>query len=185
MALHHERDDRRADSDASPTERRAADVGDDGWPGSFWVPKRRVASLVELADGTKLGGVLYADVQRIDGTPATIADRLEDPLVRFVPLASGDQLHLLQKTKIVSVELPDDDGQTPTAPHVVELRLVARLAQGRQLAGSLFAAPWPIRVRVSDVLNSSPHQFLRFFQEGRLVLVNRDYVLAITEGSVG
>ena len=136
---------------------------------------------MELADGTTLDGVLYADVQHVDGTPATIGDRLEDPLVRFLPFESENQLCLLHKASIVSVELADDDGQSPAVPHAVELRVVVRFVQGRQLTASLFATPWPLRLRVSDLLNSSPYQFLRFFRDDRLMLVNRDYVVAITE----
>jgi len=147
----------------------------------FWTPKRRVTARVSLVLGAVLEGILYADVHRIDGTPGAIADRLEDPLVKYLPLAVEGRHLFLQKNQIVTIELGPEESRPPAVEELREFRVRLRLSTRAILEGSLLAVLSPAHSRVLDFLNVTPSTFLHLFQPDRLVLVNGVYVVEVSE----
>jgi len=147
----------------------------------LWTPKRRIAARVSLVHGVVLEGTLYADVHRLDGSPGSIVDRLEDPLVKYLPLAVDDRHVLLQKHQIVTIELGPEDSRPPETAELRELRVRLRLSTRAILEGSFFAVLSPVHSRVLDYLNVTPSTFLRLFQADRLALVNGQYVVEVSE----
>lgn len=147
----------------------------------LWAPKRRVAARVRLIDGRTLDGALYADVQRLDGTRASVVDRLHDAFERYIPLATEGRHVLLQKSAVVTVHLPGDEVEPPAADGVREFRVALGLAAGEPVRGRLFALLPPAQSRALDFLNRTAQPFVELASGDELVLVNTEHVVTVTE----
>jgi len=150
-------------------------------PRNLRVPKRRVAAEVRLADDTVLAGLLYTDVERLDGSPGCVADRLEDPLGRYLPIAVDDRHVLINKAGIVTVRVPEQESRRPSAKDVMRMSVRVRMSNNEILEGELYAILPPARARVLDFLNMSHERFIQLFQNDRLTLINGDYIVEVTE----
>jgi len=143
--------------------------------------KRRVPVRIQLADHQILEGQLYSDLRKSDGTPASIADRLNDRVEPFLPFAEGDTHHLLNKARIVFSELQEDALETPAAEGMRELCIHVVLLTGADFTGTTYAYLPPARSRVLDHLNRLAQDFIPLWTHGHVVLINVAYLVSVTE----
>lgn len=147
----------------------------------FIIPKRRVAVEVQLSDGETLIGQFYHDVQRADGTPGSLIDRLLDTREQYIPLATDNRHVLLNKSRIVTVQLRDHESQrAPRAAGARSLSVQIRLSTGSTVEGSIYALLPAARSRTLDYLNGSAGSFFPLHGE-RIVLINNRHVMRVSE----
>jgi hypothetical protein len=145
------------------------------------IHKRRVPVQIQLANGKSFDGELYSELHRPDGTPANVADRLNDCLEQFLPLAVEDEHHLLSKSRIVSVRLQRKELGTPVTDGVTELSVRTILSTGTSHEGKIYAYLPPARSRVLDYLNGTTQRFVPLWCDSQVVLVNVQYLASVTE----
>lgn len=154
-------------------------------PEQLRVPKRRVPVQILLADTTTLEGAFYADVQRIDGTQATLLDRLRDPTEDYIPLATNDRHVLVRKSMIVTIGVANDELPRPRATGIGEFGVTMTLKGGSALMGSLFVVMAHAHARALDYLNRTNEMFIPLYGESSSVLVNSEHVVTVTEHLAG
>ncbi len=147
------------------------------------VQRRKIPARVRLADSTSLDGALYTAVEGRRGAPESLADRLNDTTERYLPFALEDRHLLLNKAHIVVVELPEAVRGSEEAPSedTKEFRLMLRLADRTTAVGTTRVTLPPERTRALDYLNTRAARFIDLLIDERIFLVNRDYVVAVTE----
>ncbi len=145
------------------------------------VVKRVVPVRIRLADDSLREGHLYGDVQRLDGGPATILDRLDDPCEAFLPLATGGTHVLVSKSRAMTVEIRPGEITAPATQGATTLQVEILLSNGEILNGRIHAVLPPASCRALDFLNRLSSKFLCLFRDDEAVLVNREYVVAVTE----
>lgn len=146
----------------------------------FRVPRRRVAVRITLDDGRCLDGVLYTATSGPGGHPESVADRLNDADGEFLPLASGQDRFLLNRSGIITVEIPGAldgaDRVDTTGARVIPVRLT--LAGGTSLLGKICVSMPPERSRVLDFLNAAP-RFIPLLSNDQVTLVHRNYIVSV------
>lgn len=145
------------------------------------VAKRRVPVRVQLADQATHDGYLYADLYRLDGAAASVVDRLNDPLEDYLPLATGDEHLLLGKAAIVTVRVGIDQILIPTVEGAKALGVRIQLANRTGVEGTIHAILAPARSRALDYLNETAHRFIPLVSGNTATLVNRRYIVGMTE----
>ena len=145
----------------------------------FRIPKREAHVQVLLDDGRVLDGEIFATFRGRDGRPGRVLDRLNEIDQEFIAMQSGEERFLLNKSGIVTVEVPgtvaDVLDQEPDAGRTVTVRL--SLAGGTGLVGRLHLIMPPERSRVLDYFNTAP-RFFPLIAEGRITLVQKRFVMS-------
>jgi len=144
------------------------------------VAKRRVPVRIRTAEDLVLEGDLYADVQRLDGSKATIVDRLGDANEAYLPIASKKAHILLPKAAIVSILLPDGEVAAP-CEGAREHKVRFYLSKGPVVSGTIHTLLPPAQSRLLDYLNRSGDPFFAIRTDGGVVLVNRTFVARVEE----
>ena len=145
------------------------------------VAKRRVSVQVQLSNGLRHEGHLYVDQYCRNGNPATVIDRLNDPLEDYLPLATEDTHILINKDALVTVELDADEVNMPDVEGTSRLRMHLLLSNGVTVAGEIHAVLSPAHSRVLDYLNSTSDRYIALNADGGSILVNRKRILSATE----
>jgi hypothetical protein len=144
------------------------------------VPRRRIPVRMILDDGRTLEADLFVAPIGPDGGPERLADRLNDPHDEFVPVASGGDRFVLNKSGIVLVHLsggPEEAGIPETFEgHEAPVRL--SLTGGLGLIGRLPIAMPPERSRVLDYLNAA-ERFVPILGDGQVTLVQRRFIVSV------
>ncbi len=146
----------------------------------FQVPTRKVPTRVLLDDGRVLECVIYASKAGPAGHAQSLQDRLNDATEEFVPVSSGDDPFLLNKSGVVTVELLEPQREIELldlqAGHEVPVRL--SLTGGLSLLGTFHVIMPPERSRVLDFVNSAP-RFIALLGENKLTLIQRNYIVSV------
>ncbi|HZU84732.1 MAG TPA: hypothetical protein VE987_17500 [Polyangiaceae bacterium] len=111
----------------------------------------------------------------------TLGERLNSGGLRFLPVASGEKVELIQLDYIADVQF---DGAAPELRRLEDIGaarkpVTVHLSTGDTLRGDLVYVMPRERPRVSDVLNSPDHQFLLLVEPGRCHYVNRRAVVRV------
>jgi hypothetical protein len=145
----------------------------------FKVPKREAHVRVLLDDGRVLEGEVFAALIGPDGRPGRVLDRLNDAGEEFLAMRTDEERFLLNKSGIVTVELPGTAGDALDEPldagHTIAVRL--SLAGGTGIVGRLHLIMPPERSRMLDYLNTA-ERFFPLISEGRVTLVQKRYVMS-------
>jgi hypothetical protein len=144
----------------------------------FAVPRREVAARILLDDGRTVHGSVYLAVAGLDGRPETVAERLNDPSEEFVPVASGSDRFLLNKSGILTVHVPVAGEAVHDMDGGREAPVRISLAGGIGLLGSLHIAMPAERSRVLDYLNAAP-RFLPLRSHEGVTLVHRRFIVSV------
>ena len=146
----------------------------------FQVPTRRVPTRVLLDDGRVLECVMYASEAAPSGHAQTLQERLNDSAEEFVPVSSGDDRFLLNKSGMVTVELLEPEGEIELldlpSGHQVPVRL--SLTGGLSMLGTFHVVMPPERSRVLDYVNSAP-RFVAVLGDNKLTLIQRSYIVSV------
>jgi hypothetical protein len=111
----------------------------------------------------------------------TLGERLNAQGLRFLPVASGEKVELLQLDYIADVQLEG------TAPEIAGLEgvgaartpVTVHLSTGDIVRGDLVSMMPRERPRVSDLLNSPEQQFFLVVEPGRSHYLNRKAVIRV------
>jgi len=111
----------------------------------------------------------------------TLGERLNAEGLRFLPVASGERVELLQLDYIADVQL---EGIAPEVSRLDDMgasrkAVTVHLSTGDMLKGDLVYVMPRGQPRVSDVLNSPGNQFLLLVETGRSHYVNRKAVVRV------
>jgi hypothetical protein len=111
----------------------------------------------------------------------TLGERLNSDGLRFLPVADGEKVELLQLDYIADVQL---EGVAPEVERLdgigaAHKAVTVHLSTGKTIQGELVYVMPKERPRVSDVLNSPTHQFLLLVEPGRCHYVNRKAVVRV------
>ena len=150
----------------------------------FLIQRRKVAARVRLADSSVLEGALYAAIEGRRGAPETLTDRLNDTTERYLPFALEDRHLLLNKAHIIAVHLTDEDQaqvEGPPSEQSKEFHLMLRLSDRTTVMGTTHATLPADHSRALDYLNDRAARFIDIVIDDHVFLVNRDYVVAVTE----
>jgi hypothetical protein len=148
---------------------------------SLWIPRRRVAVKVQLADQSKLAGQLYADQRRPDGTPGRVVDRLNDTAEQYLPLALQDRHVLLNKAAIVTVHVDDADRELSVSDELVEHHVRVNMCDRSQHVGKVHGILPFTQRRALDYLNNMTQRFLSLHASEKVILLNTEYVMGVVE----
>ncbi len=149
---------------------------------AFRVPRREQQVRVILDDGRALEADMFAAVVGPDGRPGRILDRLNDAAEDFVPVRTGEERLLLNKSGMVSIQIEGSAEDVIGAERAAGRELPVRigLAGGSGLVGWLLVAMPRERSRVVDYLNAAP-QFFPLIGEGQVTLVQKRFVVSVRE----
>ncbi len=111
----------------------------------------------------------------------TIADRLNDPNVGFLPCEAAGRTELIRLSSLSYVEI---HGLPPEIERLQEIgavrkRVELELDNGDSLAGELMYEAPPSTDRVSDLFNSRAPRFLLLTSGERILFVRRDAVARV------
>jgi hypothetical protein len=111
----------------------------------------------------------------------TLGERLNTEGLRFLPVALGEKVELLQMDAIADVKV---EGASPELEELdsvgaVHQSVVVHLATGDRLAGELVYQMPQGSPRVSDLLNSPKSRFLLLVQPGCCHYVNQKAVVRV------
>ena len=84
-------------------------------------------------------------------------------------------------TVIVEVDEPATDREESTANGVTEHRLEVMMSEGSKVEGLVKAWMEPARSRALDLLNSSVPTFIEVLSEKRIMIINEDYIVTVSE----
>jgi hypothetical protein len=148
----------------------------------FRVPQREIEVRITMEDGETLQGVLYVPATGQGGGPGRLGDRLNDENERFIPVALQQQALLVNKTRIMLVELPqgEAEGELQEAGSCVERGIEVEMKGGVRLAGRLKYTMPVERERILDYMNAAP-MFIPMLQDGRVVLLNGRYLVSLKD----
>lgn len=154
---------------------------------TFSVPQREVHARVHLEDGKGTEGVMYVPLEGPDGGPSRLIDRLNEP-EEFIALGQdqkgtgGQQTQLLNKSRILTVVVQDDDVEKEATQQLREaarrhhLLVRVRLTSGDEYLGHLFYVQSPDQARFGDFLNTQ-RRFIPVLANEQLVYVNRGHIV--------
>ena len=146
----------------------------------FRVPMREVRVRILMDNGQTFDGVVYAPAEGPDGRPGRVLDRLNGEGEGFIPLACDDDHLLLNKSGIVSVQVPRGQQEAASLDEEPGRKVPIRitLVGGTSLVGRIAIQMPPDRSRVLDYLNAAP-RFVPVLGEDHVTLVHRSYMLCV------
>jgi hypothetical protein len=146
----------------------------------FRVPQREIAAHITMEDGEVLDGILYVPATGHGGGPGRLGERLNDEDERFIPLAQDRQAFLVNKTRIMLVELPqgEEELEFQEAESGKEREVEVGMKGGLQLTGRLKYTMPVEKERILDYINAAP-MFIPMLRDGRVVLVNGRYLVSL------
>lgn len=108
----------------------------------------------------------------------TVADRLNDPEIEFLPCEIEGRTELLRLAAICYVELAETAPEVERSDEVgaVHARVRLELCCGETLEGELIYEAPAFTDRVSDLLNDRPPRFVLLASNGRTLFVRRDAI---------
>jgi len=158
------------------------------------IPKLPVTVELDVAgEGTRRVEVFVAEHRAGSPTRQRVLDLLEsEPL--FIPVVDNGGHRLFNKATLVSVSIPlvkgalpieeDRDGDLGSSNqgtlYDVRRPVTIELRGGAVLNGDLLYSPPPDQTRVVDYLNRGG-RFLRLWCGDRVVLVNKTWLICVTE----
>ena len=147
------------------------------------VPRRRVAAVVHLKDGSTLAGDLYASAGETSHGLEPILDRLNDERERYLPLACDERHVLLNKSSVRYVELARAENplDLDASTRARTFRVVVTLESGETIGGLLESSVREAHHRTLDELNERPRGFLRIVKGAGVVYVNHDHVVSVRD----
>jgi hypothetical protein len=150
----------------------------------FRVPQREIEAHITMEDGEILKGTLFVPASGHGGGPGRLSERLNDvdERERFIPLAQERDAFLVNKTRMMLIELPP--GEEKLEFHGVESgrerTVEVGMKGGLGLTGR-FKYTMPVeKERILDYLNSAP-LFIPMLRDGRAVLLNSRYLVRIKD----
>ncbi len=152
----------------------------------FRVPQREIAVRVMMADGDILDGILYVPATGHGGGPGRLGERLNDEGESFIPLAQDREAFLVNKTRIMLVELPagEEELEFHEADSGKECHVEVWMKGDLRLTGRLKYTMPVEKERILDYLNAAP-MFIPMLRNGRVVLVNGRYLVRIKDLASG
>ena len=144
----------------------------------YRIPRREVPARVLVDDGRTLEGTLFTTETGAGGRPEDVLHRLNETDEDFVPLLSGGDRVLVNKSGIIWVQLTGGAAREIAGDAATGQRVAVRLALagGESLAGTL-AIVMPLeRSRVVDYLNAAG-RFVPVFGAGTVTLVQRHHIV--------
>lgn len=147
------------------------------------VPRRRVAAVVHLEDGSTLAGDLYAATGEASHGLEPILDRLNDEHERYLPLACDERHVLLNKTSVRYVELArvENPLDLEASTRARTFRVVVTLDSGESIGGLLESRVRSAHHRTLDELNDRSRGFLRIVKGAGVIYVNHDHVVSVRD----
>ena len=142
------------------------------------VPLQEVSVRLLLQDGNEFNGSLFSSSIRAGGRPGSILDRLNDSSEKFVPFAFAAQSSLVNKSRIVWIELATSDEQQPESDVATQCRVTLTLTNGLLVEGWVRYELPPERQRLLDFLNSAG-DFVAIFDDQHTTLVNLASVVRV------
>jgi hypothetical protein len=144
-------------------------------------PARVATRVVSLSGDVRDVDVFLGPAVHRHCETETLGERLNAEGLRFLPVASGEKIELLQLDYIADVQL---EGIAPEVERLDDIgasrqSVTVHLSTGDMLKGDLVYIMPKGRPRVSDVLNSPEHQFLLLVEAGRSHYVNRKAVVRV------
>lgn len=152
------------------------------------IPQREVEARILLTDGRRLDGVVRLPTVGPDGEPFHLAERLNhDKEGRFVPLLTGDRVHLVSRDHILTVLLMDSEEQGDNLEETFGRQLLIRLylSSGEAFDGELAILRDQESERLQDFLNNAPRFLSLRLPNGRRMLASRRQItsaLTLHEG---
>jgi hypothetical protein len=148
----------------------------------FQVPQRAVEVEVLLEGGEEMAGLLYAPTAGPSGGPGRLSERLNDDGEHFLPLVDSGGASLISKAWIMTVLLPrgEEEIELQESDHAMDRAVELHMKGGHSLTGRLSYTMPPEKRRILDYFNAAP-RFIPLLQEGRAVLVNRKFVVRISD----
>ena len=149
----------------------------------FWVARRRVKACIRLADDNRIDGELYAGVERADGEPGRLVDRLNNLSEKFIPVAVDGTHLLLNKSAVTSLDIEGGryEIEDLDKPGAREIKVRITFSERHSVSGSFFTCLPGAHRRALDYLNLGRCRFLALYCNGRAVLVNVDRIQHVTE----
>jgi hypothetical protein len=150
----------------------------------FRVPQREIVAHITMEDGEILKGILFVPATGHGGGPGRLSERLNDveERERFIPLAQESNAFLVNKTRMMLVELPpgEEELEFPEVESGREREVEVGMKGGLQLAGRLKYTMPVEKERILDYLNAAP-LFIPMLRNGRAVLLNSRYLVRIKD----
>ena|SRR5579863_180778 len=144
-------------------------------------PARVTTRVVSLSGDARNVDVFLGPAVHRHYEMESLGERLNAEGLRFLPVASGEKVELLQLDYIADVQL---EGIAPEVERLDDIgaahkAVTVHLSTGAMLKGDLVYIMPKEKPRVSDVLNSPRHQFLLLVEAGRSHYVNRKAVVRV------
>jgi hypothetical protein len=142
------------------------------------VPLQEVSARLLLQDGNEFDGSLFNSSIGAGGRPGSLVDRLNDRSEKFVPFAYAAQSSLVNKSRIVWIELATSDEAQPENDGAIQCRVTLTLTNGLLVEGWVRYELPPERQRLLDYLNSAG-DFVAVFDDQHTTLVNLAAVVRV------
>jgi len=144
-------------------------------------PARVTTRVISLSGDVRDVDVFLGPAVHRQYETETLGERLNAEGLRFLPVAAGEKVELLQLDYIADVQL---EGLAPEVARLDDIgasrkAVTVHLSTGDMLKGDLVYVMPKERPRVSDVLNSPGNQFLLLVEAGRSHYVNRKAVVRV------
>lgn len=139
--------------------------------------------LVEVDGRASEGRIFLHALAARPGRPETIAARLNDPGLRFLPLRVAGRFELVHLEAIAYVECVDEPPEIAALLEVGAIRAAVEieLGTGERLSGDLIYERPAGSARVSDLLNATGERFLLLASPHLTRFVRRDAIRRLRE----
>lgn len=146
------------------------------------VPKRGVAVKVFLEGGHTLEGEVFVPASGPYGGPGRLIDRLNDQDEDFMPLSGEAGTSLVNKARVIAVEVPPDyeEADDVDAAPSLELQVEIKAIESLTLAGRVLHDMPPGQRRTLDYLNAAP-AFITLLGESGATLIRRTAIVGVRE----
>jgi hypothetical protein len=139
-------------------------------------PVAEVPATLTLADGQRLGVAVFVPLGQ------SIAEALEEPDRRFLPVTGDGGFRLVSRAQVAVVTVPIFRAEVDAEAPVVRRPVVVGLVGGGVLRGALLFVPAYGRGRVADHLNQEGPSFV--LRDGdQIHIVSKSHVLWVEEAA--
>lgn len=135
-------------------------------------------------DGRSTGGRLFLRSVGESGRAETVADRLNDPGTRFLPIEIGPRVELVSLSWVAYAACAGREPEVARREEVGASRQTVELelAGGATLAGEFLHVLPRAQARVSDLLNRSDERFLMLLAPEETLFVQRAAIVRVRTG---